>query len=214
MNNDNNCRIYLVDDDLSIVNSISNLLSSHGMNIIAFNSSKEFLEHEKDEHVTAHCLLLDIRMPEITGLQLHEILLEKSDPIPVIFITGHGDIRMAVNAIQKGAFEFITKPFQTDELIDVIDRALKQDAKRRQKEAKLEKFIKGFQTLTKREKSLLELILDGKLNKQIAYDLSISEDTVKVHRHNLMKKLEEKSWSKIAVAYEVLKQRKWPYTGS
>ncbi|WP_161603735.1 response regulator transcription factor [Paraglaciecola chathamensis] len=204
----------MVDDDLSIVNSISNLLSSHGMNIIAFNSSNEFLEHEKDEHVTAHCLLLDIRMPEITGLQLHEILLEKSDPIPVIFITGHGDIRMAVNAIQKGAFEFITKPFQTDELIDVIDRALKQDAKRRQKEAKLEKFIKGFQTLTKREKSLLELILDGKLNKQIAYDLSISEDTVKVHRHNLMKKLEEKSWSKIAVAYEVLKRRKWPYTGS
>lgn len=199
-----NSKVYLVDDDESIINGLSNLLSSHGFDLVCFYSAQEFLNYKRSDNVEAHCLILDIRMPEMNGLQLHDSLNSDIDDIPIIFLTGHGDIPIAVKSIQKGAYEFLAKPFDPDKIIEVIHSALDHDYKNRLKKSKFERFNEGYKSLTKRELLLLEMILKGLLNKQIAYDLSISEDTVKVHRHNLMKKLGEKSWAKIAVAYEML----------
>lgn len=199
-----NSIVYLVDDDESITNGLSNLLSSNGYDLICFSSAQDFLAYKRPEDIDAHCLILDIRMPEMSGLQLHDVLNSEIDDTPIIFLTGHGDIPVAVKSMQKGAFEFLTKPFDPDKIIEVIHSALDYDSKNRLKKSKFERFSEGYKSLTKREHLLLEMILKGLLNKQIAYDLSISEDTVKVHRHNLMKKLGEKSWAKIAVAYEML----------
>lgn len=200
--------ILLVDDDASVRESLANLLQAHDINHQEFCSGREFLNALDTLALDdgGYCILMDVRMPRMTGLEVQEHLKRRSCFVPMVFITAHGDIRMAVNAIKMGAFDFVTKPFDTCSLLGVIEGAIAQDLKARREQSREQTIVNGYQCLTPREKVLLELVLDGKLNKQISAELNISEVTVKVHRHNLMKKLGERSWAKIAVAINGLKK--------
>lgn len=178
--------IYLVDDDLALCNSIVWLLQSVNLNVVYFNKAQDFLDnYDPQQH---GCLLLDIRMPVMGGLELFEELNSRRYRLPVIFITGHGDVPMAVGAMQDGAFDFILKPFNDQLLIQKVQKALAEDKKRREQYPDPE-IMERLHQLTSRENEVARLILAGKLNKEIAYELNISESTVDFHRGNLMRKL-------------------------
>lgn len=179
--------VFIVDDDEGVRDGLSMLLSTVGQKCRLFASAAEFLEQYDPEE--PGCLVLDIRMPRMSGLELQEALIERESGLPIIFITGHGDIPMAVEAMRRGALDFIRKPFREQDLLDRINEALDVELVRRKRSLKQDDLRTRLDTLSDREKAVFEGIASGEMNKAIGYDLGISERTVEVHRANVMKKL-------------------------
>lgn len=195
--------VYLVDDDRSMRDAISSLVRSVGLNVETFASANEFLEHTRSE--ACACLVLDVRMPRMSGFDLQHALKKNGVDIPIIFITGHGDIPMAVRAIKSGALEFLPKPFRDEELLEAINRALNADQEARECKAELDKIWEKYEGLTDREKEVFPLIAQGLLNKQIAGYLGVAEVTIKVHRHNVTRKMGVRTLANLVRLYEKLK---------
>ena len=179
--------VFVIDDDAAIRNALDSLIRSVGWQVQLFASAQEFL-HAKRPQVPS-CLILDIRLKGISGLDFQRKLAEANDPIPIIFISGHADIEMSVRAMKAGAVEFLTKPWRDQDLLDAIHVALERDAARRQQEAELATLRERFEWLTTREREVLPLVVSGFLNKQIAAELGTSETTAKVHRGQVMRKM-------------------------
>ena len=179
--------VFVVDDDASLRESLKNLLRSVGLRVEAFASAQEFLRSNRPD--VPGCLVLDVRLPGFSGLDLQKRMAEADVEIPIIFITGHGDIPMTVQAMKAGAVEFLTKPFRDQELLDAIQHALERDRKTREQRAEVEVLRSRFDLLTPREREVLPLVIAGLLNKQIAAELGASETTVKIHRHRVMEKM-------------------------
>lgn len=179
--------VFVVDDDEGIRDGLGMLLATVGQPCEAFASATEFLD-AYDPHRRG-CLVLDIRMPRISGLELQQLLNERGSDLPIIFITGHGDIPMAVEAMRHGALDFIRKPFREQDLLDRINEALDVELVRRKRSIEREDLVAKIGSLSDRERAVFEGVADGDMNKVIAFDLGISERTVEVHRANAMKKL-------------------------
>jgi len=179
--------VFVVDDDPAMRESICWLIESIGLKAKAFPSAAAFLGEY--DPAAPGCLVLDIRMPNMSGMELHARLLEKKIPLPVLIITGHGDVPMAVRAMKNGAFEFLEKPFNDQALLERIQQAIELDARRRQSSQRHADVQRRRQTLTPRERQVLDLVVNGRLNKQIAVDLDLSEKTVETHRSNVMRKM-------------------------
>lgn len=187
--------VFVVDDDEGIRDGLSMLLATVGQACETFSSAAEFLEGYEPRK--RGCLVLDIRMPRISGLELQEILNERGSDLPIIFITGHGDIPMAVEAMRRGALDFIRKPFREQDLLDRINEALDVELVRRKRAMEHEEVVAKIDSLSDREKSVFEGVADGDMNKVIAGNLGISERTVEVHRANVMKKLEVRTLAEL-----------------
>jgi len=183
--------VFVVDDDASMREALRSLLRSVGLQVELFASAQEFLLRKRPE--APSCLVLDVRLPGISGLDFQRQLTEANVPIPIIFITGHGDIPMSVRAMKAGAVEFLTKPFRDQDLLDAVQLALERDRERRQREAELSILRKRLELLTPREREVLPLVVSGLPNKQIAAEIGTSETTVKVHRSQLMRKMNAES---------------------
>jgi two-component system, LuxR family, response regulator FixJ len=179
--------VYIVDDDDGMRRALDTLLSTVGYKTAVFSRPSEFLANFKAD--IPGCLVLDIRMPEMSGLELQQQLNSVGSMLPVIFITGHGDVPMAVQAMKEGAFEFIQKPFREQDLLDSINHALKQDTESRGSLARRAEVLKRLQSLTPREHQVMDLVVDGAANKVIAIDLGLSERTVEIHRAKVMEKM-------------------------
>ena len=182
-----NASVFIVDDDDAVRSSLRLLLKSVGLPAIAYASATDFLSAWQPEQ--PGCLVLDVRMPGMSGLELQHELNRRGAIIPVIFITGHADIPMAVEAIQHGAFDFLQKPFRDQDLIDRVQRALTTDAQQRSELAKREVIRERFDSLTPREREVLTLVTRGKANKVMAGDLGVSQRTVEIHRARVMEKM-------------------------
>lgn len=187
----NAATVYIVDDDDGMRRALSLLLNTVGYQTAAFASPKDFLE--KFTADATGCLVLDIRMPGMSGLELQQHLNRKGSMLPVIFITGHGDVPMAVQAMKAGAFEFVQKPFRDQDLLDQINHALHQDQENRSTLARRADVLQHFELLTPREKQVMALVVDGAANKVIAIDLGLSERTVEIHRAKVMQKMGARS---------------------
>jgi FixJ family two-component response regulator len=183
--------VLVIDDDPEFRSSVGRLLRSVGLQARLFASVPNFLESDPPSGPT--CLVLDVRLPGPSGLDFQRELAEADVQIPIIFMTGHGDVPMSVQAMKRGAIEFLTKPFRDQDLIDAIHFGLARDRARRENEMALHALRARFESLTRREREILIRIVQGSLNKQIAYDIGISEPTVKVHRSNLMRKMNTRS---------------------
>lgn len=183
--------VFVIDDDAAIRDALQSLISSMKLHVELFGSAAEFLQRERSD--VPSCLVLDVRLPGISGLDFQRKLTEANHSIPVIFITGHGDIPMSVRAMKAGAVEFLTKPFRDQDLLDAIHVALERDRARRQQESEMIVLRERFESLTPREQEVLPLVVSGRLNKQIAAELGTSEITVKVHRASVMRKMQADS---------------------
>ena len=183
--------VFVVDDDLSVREALSSLIRSVGLRVETFASAGDFLAYERP--ATVSCLVLDVRMPGLSGLELQQAFLKVGNQIPIIFITGHGDIPMAVRAMKAGAVEFFPKPFRDEDLLDAIRLALERDRLAREEAVELGEVRNKYETLTAREREVISFIIKGSLNKQAAAELCVSEMTVKVHRHNIMRKMKARS---------------------
>ena len=179
--------VFVVDDDTSLRESLKNLIRSVGLRVEAFASAQEFLRSKRPN--VPSCLVLDVRLPGLSGLDLQKRMAEADVEIPIIFITGHGDIPMTVQAMKAGAVEFLTKPFRDQDLLDSIHQALERDRKAREQRAEIEALRRRFDLLTPREGEVMALMVAGLLNKQIAAELGASETTVKIHRRHVMEKM-------------------------
>jgi FixJ family two-component response regulator len=179
--------VFVVDDDAEVRKALDSLIRSLGLQVELFGSPQDFLQRKPPK--VASCLILDIRLPGVSGLEFQRKLAEANNPIPIIFITGHGDIPMSVRAMKAGAVEFLTKPWRDQDLLDAIHLALDRDRARRQREAEITKLRDRFEWLTPREREVLPLVVSGLPNKQIAAEIGTSETTVKVHRGQLMRKM-------------------------
>ena len=196
--------VYVVDDDASIRESLSSLIRSAGLAVEVFDSPLAFLALER--LVDYACLVLDVRMPGLDGLALQEKLAESGREIPIIFITGHGDVPLAVRAMKAGAIDFLNKPFNDTDLLQAIEHALSRVSAASDERSASAGFRARFNTLTPREKQIMFEVAQGKQNKLIAYDLCVTESTVKVHRHNVMSKLQLRSVAELALAIQQLKK--------
>jgi len=183
--------VFVVDDDEPVRDAIGMLLDTVDLPHECYDSATAFLEDYATQRTG--CLVLDIRMPGMSGLELQDHLQTENDPLPIIFITGHGDIPMAVEAMKKGALDFIRKPFRDQELLDRIQEALNHDAENRENHADLEAVRSRAGNLTPREKEVFERVAEGQANKVVAIDLEISERTVEIHRSQVMQKMEAKN---------------------
>lgn len=183
--------VFVVDDDLSVREALSSLIRSVGLRVQTFASAQEFLAFERPD-ATA-CLVLDVRMPGRNGLELQRELAQGHRPLPIIFITGHGDIPMTVRAMKAGAVDFLSKPFREQDLLDAIAHSLERDSEARQQRAVLAEIQARYDTLTSREREVVALVVRGMRNKETAAALGVTEVTVKVHRHNIMEKMGARS---------------------
>ena len=179
--------VFVVDDDASLRESIKDLIRSVGLRVEAFGSAQEFLRAKRSD--VPSCLVLDVRLKGLSGLDLQKRLLDDEIGVPIIFMTGHGDIPMTVQAMKAGAVEFLTKPFRDQDLLDAIQQALDRDRSARKHRASIEELQSRYQSLTPREREVMALVVAGLLNKQIAADLGTSEASVKVHRQHVMEKI-------------------------
>lgn len=194
--------VIIVDDDASVQEALSELILSAGFQHVCFSSTRELLD--ADVLDSAGCLILDVRMPGASGLDLQRHLAQRGNPKPVIFLTGHGDIPMTVQAMKAGAVDFLTKPVRDQTLLDAVIAGIAMDAARRAEAAVVKRNVERFETLTPREREVLHQVARGRLNKQIAFDLGISEVTVKLHRGNVMRKMEAASIGELIRAWETL----------
>ena len=186
--------VYIVDDDEAVRDSLKWLLEGNGYSVKVFENAEQLLDTQAEqEHSLAGCLILDVRMPGITGIELHDELLTKNINIPVIFITGHGSVTLAVKSMKKGAIDFLEKPFSEEEICKLVDDALRKDRDANDKKENNLKAQCLLAKLTPRENQVLERITAGRLNKQIADDLNISIKTVEAHRANIMTKVEART---------------------
>jgi FixJ family two-component response regulator len=179
--------VFVVDDDAAMRRSLENLMRSVGLRVEAFASAQEFLRRKPPD--APGCLVLDVRLPGPSGLELQRRMAETGLGIPIIFITGHGDVPMSVRAMKAGAVEFLTKPFRDQDLLDAIQQALERDRGARQQRAELDDLRRRFESLTRREREVMGHVVAGLLNKQIAAEVGASETTVKTHRHQVMEKM-------------------------
>jgi FixJ family two-component response regulator len=183
--------VYVVDDEEPICDSISLLLRSVGLKSETYTDPTAFLAKVKPD--AAGCVVIDVRMPGMSGLEVQRVLNERRSSQPLIFITGHGDVPMAVEAMRNGAFDFLQKPFNDDDLIRRVQRALEQDSTDRARLAQTEDIRRRWESLTEREREVAEMLVDGAANKVVALDLGISERTVELHRARVMQKMEVRS---------------------
>lgn len=188
--------VFVVDDDAAVRKAVSRLLRSAGLAVAMFASAREFLAQY--DPATPGCLVLDVAMPGFSGLQLQTALGEKGTSLPIIFLTGHGDVSQSVQAMKHGAFDFLTKPVNAKNLLPAIHAAIEKDAVARQEQARLSEISARLNTLTPREREVLEHVVTGQLNKQIADDLGITEATVKMHRARVMAKMKVQSVAELS----------------
>jgi FixJ family two-component response regulator len=197
--------VYVIDDDDGMRRALDTLLTTVGYETAIFSRPSEFLAGFKAD--ISGCLVLDIRMPEMSGLELQQQLNSVGSMLPVIFITGHGDVPMAVQAMKEGAFEFIQKPFREQDLLDCINHALKQDTESRGRLARRGEVLKLLESLTPRERQVMDLVVDGAANKVIAIDLGLSERTVEIHRAKVMEKMCARSIAHLVKLHLALSQK-------
>ena len=183
--------VFVVDDDLAMREALQDLLASVGMDVRLFASTQDFMQAQRPD--APGCLVLDVRLPGASGLSFQDELLRAGVDLPVIFITGHGDIPMTVRAMKAGAVEFLSKPFRDQELLDAIDVAIERHRTQRRETALVAELRQRFAALTQREREVMVLVSAGRVNKQIAVELGVSEATVKVHRGQIMRKMQTTS---------------------
>ena len=203
--------VYVIDDDSHMRNGLVNLFESIGLQAHAFGSTSEFLAFSRPD--APQCLVLDVRLKGLSGLDFQSQLARASIAIPIIFLTGYGDIPMTVKAMKAGAVEFLTKPVREQDLLDAVQIALAKDQSRREKEQMVAELRARVETLTSREREIMTLVTMGKMNKQIAAEIGVSEITVKFHRHNVMKKMGAKSLADLVRMADSL-HGKLPFSGS
>lgn len=194
--------VCVVDDDASLREAIGSLLRSVDLRVELFASAADFLQYELPDG--ARCLVLDVRLPGVSGLDFQTELADKGIQIPIVFMTGHGDIPMTVKAMKAGAVEFLTKPFRDQDMIDAVHLALDHDRERRKNDGVVSKLIADYETLTPREQQVMALVTSGLMNKQIAGELGLSEITVKVHRGNVTRKMGARSLADLVRMAEAL----------
>ncbi|MGD2012171.1 MAG: response regulator transcription factor [Desulfobacterales bacterium] len=187
--------VFVIDDDTSVRTALKRLIQSLGFKVETFDSAQAFLKH--DPHDGPACLVLDVRMPGMSGIELQQKLTKAGLGIPIIFITGHGNIPMSVQAMKAGAVDFIEKPFEDQKLIDAINLAIEKNEKFRTELAEIKALQRRIDSLTPREHEVFILVVSGMLNKQIAFELGMSEKTVKVHRARVMDKMKAKSLAEL-----------------
>jgi FixJ family two-component response regulator len=196
--------VFVVDDDSSIRAAIKSLVSLVGLRVETFGSAQEFLRNERPD--LPGCVVLDVELPGLSGLDLQRELAAHGIKLPIIFITGYGDIPMSVRAMKAGAMEFLTKPFRDQDLLDAIQQALERDRAARQHSREIAKLRERFEGLTSREREVMSLVVAGWLNKQIGFELGISEITVKIHRGRVMNKMGAQSLADLVRMTEKLER--------
>ena len=194
--------VYVVDDDASIREALKSLLASMGMRVEVFGSAAEFLKSTLAD--IPSCLVLDVRLPGVSGLDFQAELTKANIQVPIIFITGHGDIPMTVRAMKAGAVEFLTKPIRDQDLLDAVQLGLEQDRARREAEKAVSEVRGRYESLTPREQEVIALVTAGLMNKQIAAEMDVSEITAKVHRGNVMRKMGAKSLAELVRMADLL----------
>jgi FixJ family two-component response regulator len=195
--------VYIVDDAAAVRDSLESLLRSVGQASASFASAREFLQAERPD--LAACLVLDVRLPEQNGLDLQQSLVAAGSQLPVIIITGHGDIPMTVAAMKAGAIDFLAKPFRDQDLLDAIQRGIRLDRQRREEARRLDLLRQRYAALTPREREVMAMVAEGLANKQIAAALDLKEITIKVHRAQVMRKLEARSLPELVRMADLLK---------
>jgi FixJ family two-component response regulator len=198
--------VFVIDDDASVRTALESLLRSVGLHVRTFASAPEFMQSKRPD--AASCLVLDVRLPGASGLDFQAELTRADVRVPIIFITGHGDIPMSVRAMKAGAVEFLTKPFRDQDLLDAVQLALERDRTKRDEEKALSRLRQTFETLTAREQEVMSLVTAGLMNKQIAGEIGVTEITVKVHRGNVMRKMDARSLADLVRMSDALGMRR------